>query len=70
MEERLPQPATSPNAYRPSDIALGFLGCVVCGANSRSRVAWMVSDPAVANVFSIEAVLSQSSLGRSFGVLS
>ena len=31
MEERLPLPATSPIAYRPSDIAMRFLSGILCG---------------------------------------
>ena len=70
LEQRLPHQPTSPNAYLPSDIALGFLGGVLCGADKLSRVAWMASDPAVAEVLGIEAVPSQSSLSRFFGVFS
>ena len=70
LEKRLPHQPTSPNAYRPSDIALGFLGGVLCGADKLSRVAWMASDPAVAEVLGIEAVPSQSSLSRFFGIFS
>jgi len=70
MEERLSHPVIRPIAYRPSDIAWGDLGGVVCDANTRCRVAWMVSDPAVAGGLCIEAVPSQSSLSRFFGVLS
>jgi hypothetical protein len=70
MEERLPHPGTSPIAYRSSDIALRFLGGVLCGANTRSRVAGMASDPAVAEALGIEAVTCQSSLSRFLGVLS
>jgi hypothetical protein len=70
LEKRLPHQPTSPNAYRPSDIALGFLGGVLCGADKLSRVAGMASDPAVAGVLGIEAVPSQSSLSRFFGVFS
>jgi hypothetical protein len=70
LEKRLPHQPTSPNAYRSSDIALGFLGGVLCGADKLSRVVWMASDPAVAGVLGIEAVPSQSSLSRFFGVFS
>ena len=68
LESHLPHQPTSPNAYLPSDIALGFLGGVLSGADKLSRVAWMASDPAVAEVLGIEAVPSQSSLSRFFGV--
>lgn len=55
----LPHEPTSPNAFRPDDIALGFLGGVLCGADKLSRVAWLQSDPAVAEVLGIESVASQ-----------
>jgi hypothetical protein len=64
----LPHDPTSPNAYVPTDIALGFVGGVLCGADKLSRVAWLQSDPAVAEVLGIEAVPSQSTLSRFFAV--
>jgi len=68
LERHLPHQPTSPNAYRPTDIALGFLGGILSGADKLSRVSWLASDPAVAEVLGIEAVASQSSLSRFFGV--
>jgi DNA-directed RNA polymerase subunit N (RpoN/RPB10) len=62
----LPQSPTSPNAYVPTDIALGYLGGILAGADKLSRVAWLQSDPAVAAVLGIEAVPSQSTLSRFF----
>ena len=62
----LPHEPTSPNAFRPDDIALGFLGGVLCGADKLSRVAWLQSDPAVAEVLGIESVASQPTLSRFF----
>src|SRR4051812_35978135 len=50
LEKVLPHQPTSPNAYVPTDIAFGFLGGVLCGADKLSRVAWLQSDPAVAQV--------------------
>jgi len=64
----LPHRPTSPNAYAPADIALGFIGGIVSGADKLSRVAWLQSDRAVAEVLGIEAVPSQSTLSRFFGV--
>lgn len=63
----LPHRPTSPNAYVPTDIALGFLGGILCGADKLSRVAWLAADSAVAEVLGVEAVASQSSLSRFFG---
>jgi len=62
----LPQDPTSPNAYDPTDIGLGFLGGILCGADKLSRVAWLAQDVAVADVMGIEAVPSQSTLTRFF----
>jgi len=66
LEAALPHSPTSPNAYTPTDIALGFLGGILTGADKLSRVAWLQSDPAVAEVLGIEAVPSQSTLSRFF----
>jgi hypothetical protein len=68
LDQRLPHRPTSPNAYLPTDIALGFLGGVLCGADKLSRVAWLAGDPAIGEVLGIEAIPSQSSLSRFFGV--
>src|SRR6516162_1862652 len=64
----LPHAPTSPNAYAPADVALGYIGGILCGADKLSRVAWLQSDPAIAQVLGIEAVASQSTLSRFFGV--
>lgn len=63
----LPHQPTSPNAYDPTDIGLGFVGGILCGADKLSRVAWLAQDAAVAEVMGIEAVPSQSTLTRFFG---
>ena len=68
LREVLPHEPTSPNAYDPSDVALGFMGGVLCGADKLSRVAWLQSDPALAQVLGVEAMASQSTLSRFFGV--
>ena len=62
----LPHAPTSPNAYDPRDVALGYVGGILCGADKLSRVAWLQSDPAIAQVLGIEAVASQSTLSRFF----
>jgi len=66
----LPHEPTSPNAYAPTDIALGYLGGILAGADKLSRVAWLQSDAAIAEVLGIEAVPSQSTLSRFFGEFS
>ncbi|HPI66145.1 MAG TPA: hypothetical protein PK202_12640, partial [Verrucomicrobiota bacterium] len=59
LRELLPHAPTSPNAYDPTDVALGYVGGILCGADKLSRVAWLQSDPAIAQVLGIEAVASQ-----------
>jgi len=66
LDHLLPHAPTSPNAFTPADIALGYLGGILVGADKLSRVAWLQSDPAVAEVLGIEAVPSQSTLSRFF----
>ena len=67
LDEHLPHDPSSPNAYVPADIGLGFLGGILAGADKLSRVAWLQSDPAVAQVLGIEAVASQPTFSRFFG---
>jgi len=67
LKDHLPHAPSSPNAYDPTDIGLGFLGGILAGADKLSRVAWLQSDPAVAEVLGIEAVASQPTLSRFFG---
>lgn len=66
LQTLLPHPPTSPNAYAPTDIALGYLGGILTGADKLSRVAWLQSDRAVAEVLGIEAIPSPSTLSRFF----
>ncbi len=68
LQAVLPHQPTSPNAYAPTDIALGYVGGILAGADKLSRVAWLQSDPAVAEVLGIEAIPSQSTLSRFFDV--
>lgn len=70
LRQVLPHDPTSPNAYDPTDVALGYIGGILCGADKLSRVAWLQSDPAVAQVLGVEAVASQSTLSRFFSVFS
>jgi hypothetical protein len=48
LREVLPHAPSSPNAYDPTDVALGYIGGILCGADKLSRVAWLQSDPAIA----------------------
>jgi hypothetical protein len=64
----LPHQPVSPNAYDPTDVALGYVGGILCGADKLSRVAWLQSDAALAPVLGIEALASQPTFSRFFGV--
>ena len=68
LRQLLPHEPTSPNAYDPTDVALGYVGGILCGADKLSRVAWLQSDPAISEVLGVEAIASQSTLSRFFGV--
>jgi len=70
LRKVLPHRPTSPNAYDPTDVALGFLGGILCGGDKLSRIAWLQSDAAIAQVLGIEAVASQSTLSRFFEAFS
>src|SRR5260370_12015576 len=58
LQKLLPHAPVSPNAYVPGDTALGYMGGILCGADKLSRVAWLQSDPAVAEVLGVEAIVS------------
>ena len=68
LRKVLPHCPTSPNAYDPTDVALGYVGGILCGADKLSRVAWLQGDPALSEVLGVEAIASQSTLSRFFGV--
>ena len=68
LREVLPHCPTSPNAYDPTDVALGYVGGILCGADKLSRVAWLQGDPALSQVLGVEAIASQSTLSRFFDV--
>jgi len=64
LERVLPHQPTSPNAYRPTDLGLGLMGGILCGADKLSRVAYLRHDPAIAQVLGVEEVASQSTFSR------
>lgn len=64
LAKLMPHKPTSPNAYVTTDVALGLMGGIVCGADKLSRVAYLRQDPAIAEVLGIERVGSQSTLSR------
>ena len=70
LGQALPHQPTSPNAYDPADVALGYMAGILAGADKLSRVAWLQSDAALAQVLGVEAIASQSTFSRFFGVFS
>jgi hypothetical protein len=70
LRQALPHHPTSPNAYDPTDVALGYMGGILAGADKLSRVAWLQSDAALAQVLGVEAIASQSTFSRFFGAFS
>lgn len=64
----MPHCPTSPSAYDPTDVALGYVGSILCGVGKLSRVAWLQSDPTMSEVPGVEAIASQSNLSRFFHV--
>lgn len=63
----LPHRPQAHNALTPSDVALGFLGGVLLGADKLARVGWLAQDAALADVLGIERIPSQSTLTRFLG---
>jgi hypothetical protein len=70
LRQALPHQPTSPNACDPTDLALGYIGGILAGADKLSRVAWLQSDAALAPVLGVEAIASQSTFSRFFGAFS
>lgn len=66
LAQALPHRPTSPNAYKPVDIALGFMAGVLTGADKFSRVGHLSGDPALPEILGIEAMPSQPTLTRFF----
>ena len=64
LAQVLPHAPKSNHAYDPADVALGFLGGILSGADKLSRIAYLRQDPAIPQVLGIEAVPSQSTLSR------
>lgn len=68
LSELLPHRPRAGNAIRPVEIALGFIGGVVLGADKLTRVSWLSRDMALAEVLGIVRMPSQSTFTRFFGV--
>ncbi len=60
----MPPPAPTPTTRQIWRWAAS--GGIICGADKLSRVAWLQSGPAIAEVLGVEAVASQSTFSRFF----
>jgi hypothetical protein len=67
LKTLLPHQPCAHNALVPSEVALGFMGGVLLGADKLARVGWLAQDSALAEVLGIERIPSQSTLTRFFG---
>ena len=59
---------SSPDAYDPSDVGLGYMGGILCGADKLSGVAWLQSGAAISKVLGVEVIASRSTFSRFFDV--
>jgi hypothetical protein len=64
LEAAIPYVPKSPNALRPVEIALGFIGGILAGANKLTRIAQLREDPLLCELMDIKRVSSQSTLSR------
>lgn len=62
----LPRNPQSNHAYDPANVALGFLGGILSGADKLPRIAYLRQDPAIPQVLGIQAGPSQSTLACFF----
>ena len=67
LAELLPHQPRARNAIRPVEIALGFLGGIVLGADKLTRVSWLSRDTALAEVLGSVRMPSPSTFTRFFG---
>ena len=67
LKRLLPHQPKARNALHPGDIALGFMGGIIVGADKLTRVSWLSRDSALAEVLGIARIASQSTLTRFFG---
>jgi hypothetical protein len=64
LEAVMPYRPTSPNATRPVEIALSFIGGILAGADKLTRIAHLRGDPILAEIMEIKRLPSQSTLSR------
>jgi hypothetical protein len=70
MEKLLPHRVRAHNALSPRDVALGFMGGILLGADKLSRVSWLSRDEALPEILGIERMPSQSTFTRFFSQFS
>ena len=63
----LPHVRTSPNAFKVTEIALGFIAGILAGADKLTRIAHLRGDPLLPEVMEIKRMPSQSTLSRFLG---
>jgi len=66
LGELLPHQPRARNALKPLEIALGFLGGIILGADKLTRISWLSQDSALAEVLGIVRMPSQSTFSRFF----
>jgi len=60
----LPHRLSSPNALAALDVALGFISGILSGADKLTRIAYLRSDPLLAQVMAVKRLASQSTYTR------
>src|SRR5438309_10677449 len=60
----MPYVPSSPNALRPVEIALGFIGGILAGANKLTRIGHLRQEPLLGELMDIKRLPSQSTLSR------
>ena len=60
LDSVMPYVPRSPNALRPVEIALSFIGGILAGAHKLTRIAQLRQDPVLAEVIDIITLLCKS----------
>jgi len=68
LQRLLPHRPQAGNAYGPLEIAMGFMGGILLGADKFTRISWLTRDCALAEVLGIRRMPSQSTFTRFFSV--
>src|SRR5207237_8813343 len=64
LDSAMPYVPSSPNVLRPVEIALGFIGGILAGANKVQRSGHLRQDPLLGELMDIKRLPSQSTLSR------